>query len=258
MDRNKKEGACIRIGMRKSFCVCITAVITAFIAALGLCLKALRAPIAVADFQDGNMRIVIDAGHGGVDGGVVGKCTGVKESALNLEIAYLLKEELADMGFDVVLTRKTDAGLYDTATSGFKKRDMQKRKEIIREHDPALVISIHQNYYPAQKYRGGQVFYRANHTLGESLGKAIQEELNELYEKEGAKPRNAMMGDYFMLNCTEAPSVIVECGFLSNAEDEKLLCDRSWKGKLARAISSGVTAFLAGEEAPSFSLCEKV
>jgi len=238
--------------------MCITAVITAFIAAVGLCVRALRVPIAVADFQNGNMRIVIDAGHGGVDGGVVGKRTGVKESDLNLEISYLLKDALTDMGFDVVLTRKTDAGLYDTATSGFKKRDMQKRKEIIREHDPALVISIHQNYYPAQKYRGGQVFYRANHALGEGLGKAIQEELNELYEKEGAKSRNAMTGDYFLLNCTEAPSVIVECGFLSNAEDEKLLCDRVWKGNLVNAISSGVTAFLAESSALSFSLCEKV
>ena len=244
--------------MRKSFCVCITAVVTAFIAAVGLCIQALRAPIAAADFQDGNMRIVIDAGHGGVDGGVVGKSTGVKESDLNLEISYLLKDALTDMGFDVVLTRKTDAGLYGAATKGFKKRDMQKRKEIINECDPALIISIHQNYYPAQKYRGGQVFYRASHTRGESLAKAIQEQLNALYEKEGAKPRSAMTGDYFLLNCTEAPSVIVECGFLSNAKDEELLCDKVWKRKLVSAIAGGVTAFFAETDAPSFSLCEKV
>ena len=256
--KHKKTRARIRIGMRKSFCMCVTAVITAFIAAVGLCIKALRAPIAVADFQDGNMRIVIDAGHGGVDGGVVGKRTGVKESDLNLEIAYLLKDELTDMGFDVALTRKTDAGLYGAATKGFKKRDMQKRKEIIDECDPVLVISIHQNYYPAQKYRGGQVFYRAEHAQGECLGNAIQERLNELYEQENAKPRTAMTGDYFLLNCTEAPSVIVECGFLSNAEDEKLLCDKVWKRKLVGAISSGVTSFLTETSAPFFSLCEKV
>lgn len=229
-----------------------------FIAAVGLCLRALFAPIAASGFQDSGMRIVLDAGHGGVDGGVVGKKTGVKESDLNLEIVYILKDELVDMGFDVTLTRKTEAGLYDTATQGFKKRDMQRRKEIIDECNPALVISIHQNFYSAQKYRGGQVFYRAEHAQGELLGKAIQDGLNALYEKENAKPRSAMRGDYFMLNCTSAPSVIVECGFLSNAEDEKLLCDRAWKGELAHAIAAGVTAYFAQESAPSFSLCEKV
>lgn len=228
-----------------------------FIAAMGLCVRALFAPIAASGFQDSGMRIVLDAGHGGVDGGVVGKKTGVKESDLNLEIVYILKDELVDMGFDVTLTRKTEAGLYGTATQGFKKRDMQRRKEIIDECNPALVISIHQNFYSAQKYRGGQVFYRAEHEQGERLGKVIQDGLNSLYEKENAKPRSAMCGDYFMLNCTNAPSVIVECGFLSNANDEKLLCDRTWKGKLGHAIAAGVTAYFAQESTPSFSLCEK-
>ncbi len=237
---------------------CITAVSTVFIAAVGLCLRALFAPIAAAGFQDSGMRIVLDAGHGGVDGGVVGKTSGVKESDLNLEIVYILKDELVDMGFDVVLTRKTDAGLYDTATKGFKKRDMQKRKEIIEECDPTLVISIHQNFYPAQKYRGGQVFYRADHAQGERLGKSIQEALNGLYARENSKARAAMTGDYFLLNCTSVPSVIVECGFLSNVEDEKLLCNRTWKGELAHAIAVGVTAYFAETDAPSFSLCEKV
>ena len=77
-------------------------------------------------------------------------------------------------------------------------------------------------------------------------------------EAEGAKPRSAMTGDYFLLNCTEAPSVIVECGFLSNAKDEELLCDKVWKRKLVSAIAGGVTAFFAETDAPSFSLCEKV
>ena len=237
---------------------CITVVCTVFIAAVGLCVRALFAPIAASGFQDSGMRIVLDAGHGGVDGGVVGKKSGVKESDLNLEIVYILKDELVDMGFDVVLTRKTDAGLYDTATKGFKKRDMQRRKEIIDECDPTLVISIHQNFYPAQKYRGGQVFYRAGHGQGERLGNSIQEELNGLYGQENVKPRSAMSGDYFLLNCTNAPSVIVECGFLSNAEDEKLLCDRVWQGELAHAIAVGVTAYFAETGTPSFSLCEKV
>ena len=129
------------------------AVVTIFLTAVTVCIRALNAQ-AVSAFSEG-MRIVVDAGHGGIDGGVSGKNTGVKESDLNLSISMALKEELEDMGFEVTLTRKTEAGLYDTTAKGFKKRDMQRRKEIIEEVKPALVISIHQLPYPSGAGRAG-------------------------------------------------------------------------------------------------------
>ena len=95
--------------MKKVFFTVSMAVAVFFTAAVGLCVKELTAPQAVAAFEDG-MRIVLDAGHGGIDGGVVGRTTGIKESELNLSITYKLKAELEDMGFLVTLTRKTDAG----------------------------------------------------------------------------------------------------------------------------------------------------
>ena len=113
--------------------------------AFAFCLRALNAPVTVS-VQASKLSVVIDAGHGGIDGGVVGVTTKRKESDVNLTIAFLLKEKLADAGFLVVMTRTTEGGLYDTTAPGFKKRDMQRRKEIIQEASPDLLISIHQNY----------------------------------------------------------------------------------------------------------------
>ena len=149
------------------------------------------------------------------------------------------------MGFSVTLTRKTDAGLYGAATKGFKKRDMQRRKEIIEETKPLLVISVHQNFYPSSAYRGAQVFYNKANEKSERLALATQSQLNDLYAETGAKNRNALSAEYFILQCSDSPSVIVECGFLSNPKDEELLRTQSWQRRLAEKISIGVMAYLS-------------
>ena len=202
----------------------------------------------VAAFSN-NMRIVVDAGHGGIDGGVCGSVTGVKESDINLDLSFMLKEELSDMGFEVVLTRKTDAGLYDTTAKGFKKRDMQRRKEIIEEAKPALILSIHQNFYPTKSARGGQVFYSKKQEGSQTLAEGIQEGLNALYEGQKVKARKITAAEYFMLECYPAPSVIVECGFLSNRQDEELLCSVAWKKRVAQEIAGGILAYFANSSA---------
>ena len=229
--------------MKRTFFVVILAITIAFSTAVGLCVQALNAT-QVGAFSNG-MRIVVDAGHGGVDGGVVGRKTRVKESDLNLLIAMALKEELTDMGFEVVLTRKTEAGLYGTTAKGFKKRDMQKRKEIIEDTKPSLILSIHQNFYPMRSARGAQVFYCAKNEGSKKLATGIQEHLNGLYLGEGVKERKVMAGEYFMLECYPCPSVIVECGFLSNDKDEALLNTAAWRKRLAQSIASGALAYFA-------------
>ena len=220
-----------------------------FVAALALCVRALNTAETVSTLGENGMRIVLDAGHGGIDGGVTGKETGVKESDLNLSIVRLLKEELTGIGFDVVLTRKTENGLYGTTAKGFKKRDMQRRKEIIEEADPALVVSVHQNFFSSRAMRGAQVFYSRESEGGKKLALATQERLNGLYATQGVKARTIMSGEYFMLECAACPSVIVECGFLSNAADEGLLCSKEWQKKLASSIASGIVAYFADSAA---------
>ena len=151
---------------------------------------------------------------------------------------------MQDLGFDVILTRKTSSGLYGAATKGFKRRDMEKRKEIVEKEKPDLVLSIHQNYYPSVVTRGAQVFYAAGNETSKALATALQTELNGLYETQKVKNRAIPAGEYYMLKSVSCPSVIVECGFLSSPADEKLLLDETWQRKLAEAIGRGVLLHL--------------
>lgn len=225
----------------------LSAIYVAAVMAIGFCLavfacvKTLSAPQAVGQMAE--LKIVIDAGHGGIDGGVVGVATGQKESDVNLRVAFLLKDRLADAGFAVTMTRATEAGLYGTTAPGFKLRDMQKRREICESASPLCVISIHQNFYPSSASRGAQVFYRKDSEQSELLAVSIQGELNGLYKKEGVKARKQTAAEYYMLKLTP-PSVIVECGFLSNPKDDRLLANGVFCGKLADSIVSGVLSGL--------------
>lgn len=185
--------------------------------------------------------IVIDAGHGGIDAGVRGITTEAKESDINLAIAKKLKGYFQEAGFKAVMTRKTNAGLYGTSGKGFKMRDMKKRKQIIADNNADMVISIHQNFCPIPSKRGGTVFFDKTSESGKTLADSIQSVLNGL--NEDIKKNEALAGDYYMLKCTENPSVIVECGFLSNTEDEKLLNDAEYQKQIAYAIFKGAVAY---------------
>ncbi|MBQ8374674.1 MAG: N-acetylmuramoyl-L-alanine amidase [Clostridia bacterium] len=222
---------------KRSLIAAALAVVIGFLGAIGLCFSALALPARVSATPE--MTIVIDAGHGGIDGGVTGVVTGIKESDLNLAISLKLQAKLSDAGYEVVMTRRTEGGLYDTAAPGFKRRDMQKRKEICEGASPLCVISVHQNFFPSRSQRGAQVFYDQGSEQGKALAEGLQTELNELYGAHSVKARKAMTGDYFMLKLS-APSVIVECGFLSNAKDEALLVSDDFQKKLVDRIAAGV------------------
>ena len=219
-----------------SFCL------TAYFATLNLIVQE-REKVVSTSFEKPFV-VVIDAGHGGIDGGVTGRKTGVKESDLNLAISFLLKDIFEDAGFAVVLTRRTEHGL--TADGGLwsKSADMRKRREIVQSANADLVLSIHQNFLPSSSsVRGGQVFYKKGVANGENLALCVQEGINSVYTKHGVKKRVAKEGEYYMLECTNAPSLIVECGFLSSPEDECLLKTDAHKKQLANAIFSGVLAY---------------
>ena len=205
----------------------------------GICFFALARTAAQAQ----RLTVVIDAGHGGVDGGVVGKTSGRKESDINLSISRYLQEEFEEAGFLVVQTRPTEAGLYGMATAGYKRRDMQKRAEIINSNSPALMISVHQTFFSLSSRRGAQVFFRENSENSRTLACSIQSALNNM--PECVKKTDALKGDYYVLNCNDFPAVIVECGFLSNAEDEALLLSREYQKRLARVIKEGALSYLA-------------
>ena len=200
------------------------------------------AGVAGASAHAGERTIVIDAGHGGVDAGVRGKISGEKESDINLSIAKHLKGYLSGAGFNAVMTRTTQGGLYGTSTKGFKMRDMKKRKQVIEESSADMVVSIHQNFCPLPSKRGSHVFFDKTSEAGKLLADSIQHSLNAL---NGADGNTSLAGDYYMLKCTQNPSVLVECGFLSNGEDEALLVSAEYQKALAYAIIKGAVAFFS-------------
>ena len=205
----------------------------------GVCLYALVQTAAGST----RLTVVIDAGHGGIDGGVVGRVTGTKESDINLAVSRLLQAEFEEAGLLVVQTRPTQAGLYGAATEGYKRRDMQRRAEIIADNAPAVVISVHQNFFSLSSRRGAQVFFREDSESSRTLACAVQTAFNNM--PECVRRSEALKGDYYVLNCSDYPSVIVECGFLSNAEDEALLVSAAYQQRLAQTICAGTLAFLA-------------
>lgn len=192
--------------------------------------------------------VVIDAGHGGIDGGVSGITTGVKESELNLDIARKLKTKFDKSGAKTVMTRKTEAGLYGIYSKGFKRRDMQKRKQITLNAKADVFVSIHLNYYSSPLRRGAQVFYKIDEEKSKSLADIVQAELNG--GKEYERDYTALAGDYYVLNESDCAAILCECGFLSNAEDEKLLLTDEYRAEIAEKIFNGIEKY-------RFSLVDK-
>lgn len=228
------------MSIKKKAAVIITFVL--IIVTFVLCFGAMSVK-PVTGNEPNKITIVLDAGHGGIDGGVCGSQTGIKESEINLAIVKKLQGYLESGGFSVVLTRNSDEGLYGVATSSRKKKDMLKRKQIIEESNADLVVSIHQNFYSSESRRGAQVFYKPNDEKAKILSKCIQESYNSM--EEAVRSCSPLTGDYYILNCSSVPSVICECGFLSNPSDEIALSTDEYREKIAYATFKGIISFFA-------------
>ncbi len=207
-----------------------------------LCFGALSSK-PINDVTANKIKVVLDAGHGGVDGGVQGINTGVKESELNLAVVKKLEEYLVNAGMNVVLTRNTDAGLYGVATKNLKRKDMEKRRDIINEFEPHVVISIHMNKYSLTTRRGAQVFYKNSDDNAKLLASSIQENFNEM--PTASRECSILSGDYYILNCSKYTSVIAECGFLSNPDDEALLLTEEYQKDIAYSIFKGIVQYFS-------------
>ena len=193
--------------------------------------------------------IALDAGHGGYDGGAVGRVSGTAEKGLNLDVAQRLKAILEAQGARVVMTRTDDYALCDEDPPIRKKlQDMQRRAAIIESGGAQMVLSIHMNEYAGRSQSGPQVFYREGCPSGRLLAGAVQEAMNE--QLEPPKKRTALGGDYYILTLG-LPSVLVECGFLSNAKEERKLLDEEYRGRIAQSVAAGVLAWQSlGQEKP--------
>jgi N-acetylmuramoyl-L-alanine amidase len=186
--------------------------------------------------------IVIDAGHGGADPGKIG-VNGALEKDINLSLAEKLRDLLVQKGYRIVMTRESDAGLYEESSVNKKVDDMQRRCQIIASANPAFTVSLHQNSYPSEDVSGAQVFYYTQSAEGETLANILQQSLISRVDPDNHRAAKAN-DSYYLLKKTPTPTVIVECGFLSNPAEAALLLDETYQYQLVRAIYMGILEYI--------------
>ena len=185
--------------------------------------------------------IVLDAGHGGFDPGKVG-VNGALEKDINLSIVHKLKAFLEEEGFTVYLTRENDTLLSPANSTSKKKDDMIARIEKITEWNPFFTISIHQNSFTNENASGPQVFYYQNSTESATMAHVIQDVLNTQLSPQKRRAPQANT-NYYLLTRTPTPTVIVECGFLSNPAEADLLTQDEYQSRVAHSIFLGILSY---------------
>lgn len=185
--------------------------------------------------------IVIDSGHGGSDPGKVG-INDVLEKDINLKIAKQVEKELKAKNYKVVMTREKDQMLAGESTGNAKIQDMKARVEMINKAVPGLAVSIHQNSYQEEAIHGAQVFYYSHSEEGREAAKLMQQSLLNV---DTENTRQAKANDtYYLLRRTQVPTIIVECGFLSNKKEAEYLSQSDYQKKIAEAIAEGIDTYI--------------
>ena len=195
-----------------------------------------------------NKTIIVDAGHGGIDPGAMTDDQSIKEKDVNLKITIKLKELLEASGAMVILTRNDDTSLYleeegKTIRQKYNE-NLKNRKKIIQESSADMFISIHLNKFEQSKYYGAQTFYSYGKEDDKKLATSIQSELKRVVDTTNnreIKPRN----DIYLLKENEVPSALIECGFLSNDKEAKLLNNEEYQSEIAWAIYVGIQKYFS-------------
>ena len=196
-----------------------------------------------------NKTIIVDAGHGGIDPGSMTDDQSVKEKDVNLKITKKVKELLEASGAMVILTRNDDTSLYTEQVGKTIRQkyneNLKNRKKIIQESSADMFISIHLNKFQESKYYGAQTFYPKGKDDGKELAQFVQDELKRVVDEDNdrkIKPRD----DIYLLKNAKMPSILIECGFLSNEKESQLLADSKYQDKIAWAIYVGIQKYLTG------------
>lgn len=224
-----------------------TVCICSFIGLLLVLSVGLISQVSVPVFSETETPVVwvIDAGHGGEDGGAV-SADGVKESTLNLEISLRVHDLFRFVGENTMLTRTTEAAVYtegDTIRAR-KASDIRNRVELVNQADHSVLLSIHQNSLPASPVtHGAQVFWNPQ-DHSKALAESVQTMLNQVINVGNEKLPRKISDTIYLMNHITAPAILIECGFLSNAEETLCLQNDSYQKKLAAAISAGCLQIL--------------
>ena len=193
--------------------------------------------------------IILDAGHGGFDGGAVAG-DGTLEKDINLNMALNVNEMLKSCGYDVILTRDTDVGTESDPSASISKRkvsDLKNRLKLINSYESGIFVSIHLNKFTTSTANGAQVFYSKNNAKSSVLGQSIQNSIVELLQPENERVIKQGTKSTYLLYNAQIPSVIVECGFLSNAAELKKLKNENYQKEMSFAIFCGILNYINKE-----------
>ncbi|MBQ8921116.1 MAG: N-acetylmuramoyl-L-alanine amidase [Oscillospiraceae bacterium] len=191
--------------------------------------------------------IVLDAGHGGIDGGC-SSAEGVPEKGINLNIVLDLRELLQMSGYEVILTRDSDRSIHDKGIEGIanqKSSDMDNRLAILNAPENAVCISVHQNQFTDPKYSGAQMFYSETDSRSESLAQMMQTQFREQLQPENTREIKRCGKELFLCYYCHHPMVMAECGFLSNPGEAALLSSEDYQRQVAFTIYAALQQWLA-------------
>ena len=198
---------------------------------------------AAADYTD-TPTIIIDAGHGGVDGGATDN--GLLEKDINLSIALKLRDLLTADGYKIVMTRETDVSIHDPSASTIREKknsDLKRRVEIINSDDNNILISIHQNRFEQSTYSGTQMFYSYNNENSILLAEEMRKSIVNFLQPENKRGLKKSDDSIYLLKKAKVPAVIIECGFLSNVEEAQKLASEDYQQKMAFSIYCGIVGY---------------
>lgn len=186
--------------------------------------------------------IIIDAGHGYPDGGAVA-ADGTIESQLNLQISLLLEQKLSDLGYNCLLTRSDENGIYSEGNSIHAKKvsDIRNRVSLANKNKNAFLISIHMNTYPSQNVRGIQVFYKSNTGFAKNVAEECQNAINLILQKDNPKVLKRVPPSIYLFKNIDNESILIECGFITNEQDLSLLKDENYRLKLVNTIAESIS-----------------
>ena len=190
--------------------------------------------------------VVIDAGHGGIDGGCV-SVSGAAEKGINLSIVQTLRDALEILGFEVTCTREDDRSIHDSGVEGIanqKLSDMKNRLAIINSREHAAVLSVHQNKYTDEKYSGAQMFYAKDSDDSRRLADCMKKQFVGLLQPNNTRETKPVGSEMYLIHNAKSPALMIECGFLSNPAEAKLLESASYQKKVAFTILTGLEEYL--------------
>lgn len=236
----------MKIG-KKSIIAIITAFLIILSAMLYLTFMANFSAAEASSMPITQKTVIVDAGHGGDDGGAIG-IDGTVEKDINLDIALKLEKILKFYGFNVIMTRTQDVMTCDDGIDSLRKRkisDIHNRFELMRKNPDAIFISVHQNKFEDSSQHGTQVFYSGNDERSKELAEAIQTSVTLTLQRKNDRVVKKSGSGIYLLYHAKIPAVLVECGFISNSDEVKKLKDESYRMKLAILIADGLLKYLS-------------